>query len=126
VPPTCDDSTACTVDQCIAGSGCVHDPVTGPEDLFKIAPVCAGQPVPPSVAQQFAKGCGLVDQAAVETPSKAKKLISKATKALKRAMKSAGKAGRRKKKPISADCAAALRALLGGAQDQAQRLKAGL
>jgi hypothetical protein len=109
----------------VPGSGCLHDPVAGPDDLFRIVPVCAGQPLPPPVAQQFAKACGLVDQAASETPKKARKLATKASKALKKATKAATKAGTRKKNPISAECAQALRELLGGAQDQAQRVKTG-
>ena len=124
MPPTaplCDDGAACTVDHCVPGSGCVHDPVAGPDDLVRIVPVCVDQPVPASVGQQFARGCGFIGDAAAQTPKKAKKLITKATRALKRAGKAAAKAASRKKDPISADCAAALRAVLAGAQEQARR-----
>jgi len=82
--------------------------------------------VPASVGQQFVRGCGLVVSAKTQPAKKAKSLLTKATRALKRAGKVAEKAGARKKNPISTECAGALRTVLGGARDQAQRLKSGL
>jgi hypothetical protein len=64
------------------------------------------------VGRQFARACGLLGDAAVTTPKNAKKLVVKATRALKRADGVAEKAGRRKKGRLSADCVAALRAVL--------------
>jgi hypothetical protein len=110
--PSCDDGEGCTIDQCVPGTGCVHDPVTGAADLLRVAPACAGQPVPPSVGKQFARACGLLGDAAVTTSKNAKKLVVKATRALKRADAVAEKAGRRKKGRLSVDCVAALRAVL--------------
>jgi hypothetical protein len=95
--------------------------VTGPEDLLRVAPECIGEPVPPSVGRRFAKSCALLGKAAVETPKNARKLSAKASRAFKQAGKAADKAGRRKKRRVSADCAAALKALFAAAQDEAHR-----
>jgi hypothetical protein len=126
IPAACDDGDACSIDRCVAGTGCVHDPVAGPGDLIRIGPACAGQPVPPAVGQQFARGCGMIETAKSQSAKKAGTLLTRATRALGRAAKTAARAGTRKKDPISADCAAALRAALGGARNQAQRAKTGL
>jgi len=123
--PACDDGDACTVDHCVPGTGCVHDPVGGPDDLARESPACVGQPVPRSVAQQFVRGCELIGDSAVQTPSKARNFINKAGRAFKRAARRAGSAATRKKAPIAADCAAELRGILSGAQDQTRRLRTG-
>jgi hypothetical protein len=125
-PLACDDGDACSVDGCVAGAGCVHDPVASAADLVRIGPTCAGQPVPASVGQQFARGCGFVESAKGQATKKAKGLLTKATKAFKRAAKAAAAAGRRKKNPVSGECTTTLGAIVGNARDQALRAKSGL
>lgn len=99
----------------------MNDPVTGPDDLFRAAPDCIGEPVPPAIGKVFAKSCALLGQAAAETPKTAKRLQTKAFRGFSRAGKTADKAGRKKKGRISAECAAELRALLAAAKDEAHR-----
>jgi hypothetical protein len=122
----CDDGDACSVDHCVVGTGCVHDPVGSAADLDRVGPSCTGQNVPSSVGQQFAKGCGLVEAARTQTSKKAKGSLTKAARAFGKAANVAAKAGKRKKAPVSADCTAALHGVLGDARNQALRTKSGL
>ena len=122
----CDDGDACSVDRCLDGTGCVHDRVTAPADLERVGPACTGQPVPAAVAQQFVRGCGLIDAAKGQPSKKAKAVLARAVRALKRAAKTAQRVGAKKKSPLSPDCAAALQSALGGARDQALREKSAL
>jgi hypothetical protein len=122
----CDDGDACSVDHCVVGTGCVHDPVGSAADLDRVGPACTGQNVPSSVGQQFAKGCGLVEAARTQASKKAKGSLTKAARAFGKAASVAAKAGKRKKTPVSGDCTAALHGVLGDARNQALQTKSGL
>jgi len=115
------------VDACRLPSGCVSEPVDSADDLVKQSPLCAGQPVPAKVGQQFAQGCSLIDQGSGATsPKKARKAFGKAARTLGKSARLVTKAAKRKQGAISADCAASLGGVLGSARGQAERLKSGL
>ncbi len=122
----CDDAEPCTENQCADGR-CTYPDETGIDAVLCAfgrsldAAACSGQPVPAAVGKRFAKARSLVERAAVSPkPKKAQKLLKKAAKTLTGAVKQIGKAERRKKKALSAECAAALRAVVSGAQQRVQ------
>jgi hypothetical protein len=88
------------------------------------APACAGAKLPAGAKQSlkkagklFAKVAGITDAA------KRNKLLTSASKLLTKAGRAIDKAARRKKKPLPAACATALRALIADAQQRIQNLR---
>ena len=122
----CDDGDPCSIDDCQRLAGCTHRRLGAAADVGRLAPACAGQPLPPAVGTKLVQGCGLVDQAGLASDARqAKRLAGKAIRALKKAGKLAIKAGRKKQGGISADCAGALGGVVGDVRSQAERLRAG-
>jgi len=121
----CDDANRCTADACVPGLGCTHTLASGTADLARESTSCAGQPVPAGVGGKFVKACTLVDQAErAATQKKKRAALRKAVKLFSRATGAAARAARRKKDPLSSDCAAALAQVLGEAKAGAQGLTA--
>jgi hypothetical protein len=122
----CDDGDPCTIDDCARPAGCTHQRLGAAADLGRLAPACAGQPVPPAVGTKLVQGCGLVDQAGLASDARqAKRLAGKAIRAMKKAGKLAAKAARKKQGAISGECPGALGGVVGDVRSRAERLKAG-
>jgi hypothetical protein len=75
-----------------------------------MSPACAGTTIPASVTRKFDRAVSLIDQAATSPGKKARKLLRQTKTVLKGAEAKATAAAKGKKRTISADCAAALRA----------------
>jgi hypothetical protein len=75
-----------------------------------MSPACAGNRIPASLTRKFNRAVNLIDRAATRSGRKARKLLRKAKTVLKEAKAKATRAAKGKKRTISADCAAALRA----------------
>ena len=118
----CNDDDPCTRDACVAGR-CMAEAATGFDgvlcafDRSLAVPACGGQ-VPAVVGNKFAKARALVVKANSAKPKKGQKLLKQAQAMLRAAVKAIGKAERKKKGHLSADCAAGLRAVLTGAQSR--------
>ena len=104
----CADADACTRDRCDGGT-CEHPPLTladvdtgflGTVDV----PACSAEDVPPAIGVLFEKA-GLLVTRAVEQPSKAARLLHRASKRLRRA---GHKLTKMDGERVSADCASAL------------------
>jgi len=69
--------------------------------------------VPANVAGLFARARGLAERTAGAEARARKRALQQATVLLRRADKAVARAAKRKRQPISADCAAALHGMLG-------------
>lgn len=109
--------TACVARQCVAETATGFDGVLCAFDRSLAVPACGGQ-VPAAVGKKFAKARALVAKAAsAAKPKKGQKLLKQTRVILKAALKDLGKAAKKKGKgQLSAECAAALRAVVTGAQ----------
>jgi hypothetical protein len=77
-------------------------------------PACAGQSIPASVTGKVAHATSLIDQSASSSGKQARKLLKRATKALKQAAAKATRAAKGKHPKLSPACAAALHGGLAG------------
>jgi hypothetical protein len=120
----CDDGDACTRDGCHDAEGCVASPITLADvdaGVLGALPSCPGEQIPPRVGRGFAQAEALVVRAAGES-AKAKRLLARASKRLRRTGTMVTKLeGRR----LSAACAAAVGAVVEGAKSRVQCLLGG-
>lgn len=79
-------------------------------DAGLMSTACAAMTIPASVPRKFDRAVGLIDRAATRTGRQARKLLRQAKTALREAEVKATGAAKGKKRRISAECAAALRA----------------
>ena len=112
----CDDGDACTHDACTGAQGCASTPMTLADVTAGFlgtlqASACSDQQIPKAPGALFTKAGALVARG-VQNPTRAARLLRKATKKLDAASKKVAKSSPRK---ISAGCATALR----GVVDQA-------
>jgi hypothetical protein len=123
VTPTCDDADACTQDACDAAQGCSNRPLTLAdvgETFLGALPLsdCSTDHLPRAVGLRFERADALVARAA-EKPTHAKRLLTRASKKLR-------KAGRRvttkRRRPISPGCRAAVGSVLDQARARVQCL----
>ena len=116
-PSSCDDGNACTRDSCTPAEGCVAQPVTladvgaGFLGSLRVSP-CSTERIPPAIGALFRQADTFVTRA-TQSPPKAQRFLTRASKRLRRAAKKATKASTRS---LSAECGLAL----GAALDQAQ------
>jgi hypothetical protein len=123
--PSCDDDDPCSDDRCDPGSGCAHEVVSGDRaltcafDRALTIPECAGQRVPPKIGKQYDKARRRVGQA-LGAPSMQRRivLLRKAVALLDRARRAALRAGQRRKRPLSSDCAEGLVAIVTAASER--------
>jgi hypothetical protein len=107
---TCEDGDPCTFDSCDPVSGCDNPSIAGyPGVLCAFTPpiACEGEQLPGGIDRSFQKGEGFVSRASAKQ-TKAKKFLTKALAAVRRANALVRKAGTRKRAPISDSCSAAL------------------
>jgi hypothetical protein len=91
------DAEPCTVERCAASVGCTSSPVAGFESLACVCrraypAACDGSPIPEGVAARRTKACGLIQRAGTDA-KKARKLVGKAAKILRKASKRLTRAG---------------------------------
>ena len=73
-------------------------------------PMCADQTVPSSVTGKFDRAVGLIDRASMTSGKRARRLLKRTKKILRNAGATATRAAKGKRRNISADCAAVLKA----------------
>jgi hypothetical protein len=122
----CADDDACTVDTCDAKAGCVTRPLgladVGEDFLGALeTPACAGDEIPPFAGKLLGKATLLVARA-VDTPSKARRFLTRASRKLGKAMR---KVARTQGRSISAECGTALDTLLAQADGRVRCLLGG-
>jgi hypothetical protein len=121
-PVGCDDGDPCTDDACDSVAGCGHTARTGGAattcafEPRLASAVCNGQVAPTMAIQQFNRAGTLVARAQGAKPQRTKRLLRQAVAAVRKATALVGRAGRRRKNPLPADCVAALNAILAEAQ----------
>ena len=113
---------ACEVAACSPSGACGSSPVTGFDRLACVcrradAAACAGATLPERVVRKRARACVFIGQASTNT-TKARKLIGRAARLLKRAQKGVAHA-----KHLSADCAHAESGLLADGQTRALEVR---
>ena len=113
---SCDDGDPCTLDGCLADTGCVHSASSGFASVTCVfaasheAGLCPAETIPAAVTRASTDAQHLIDQAmAAKDPRQAQGLLRKAAKKLRSAAQLVSRAGR--KKHISPACTAALRGL---------------
>ncbi|HJQ84679.1 MAG TPA: SBBP repeat-containing protein [Candidatus Binatia bacterium] len=120
----CDDGNACTEnDACRAGS-CVADDLSAVRCALAAAlsdPACGADRLPRGVKRGFKKARTLVERG-VARPARAKRLYGKARKKLDPIPGALDKATARARRPVSAPCAAALRAVVEDVRPRLDRL----
>jgi uncharacterized delta-60 repeat protein len=128
---SCDDGDPCTDDVCRPNGRCAGAPVGGTaavgcafQRAFLGGP-CAGEKVPRAIGKGFKRAGTLADRAVAQKKArKAKQLAARAARTLRKTLKLVTRAGRRKRKGISADCAASLRDLVTDAKSRLEAFKA--
>jgi cysteine-rich repeat protein len=124
--PCADDGDACTMDFCEPLWGCMHKPLAGMEELSCLctqgltAPACGGQRIPDGASWRFKRACMLIARAATAKPNKAHKLIAKAGRKLRKAVKVATEAARTGQ--LTAECGSAVGGTLGTVQTQVREV----
>ena len=116
-------------DPCLAGGMCpgtgiacqAAEPKVGLEALLCAfdrsleQPACRGEAVPANAAGLFARARGLAERTVGAETRTRKRALQQATVLLRRADKAVARAAKRKRQPISADCAGALHDMFGDA-----------
>lgn len=125
-PAACDDANVCTRDACASAQGCVAQALTLADVDGSFlgsleVPACAGVPVPAAVERLFVKATALALRAAGKPP-KAERLLARALKRLEGVMNRVAAAQAR---GLTADCAAALTAVVTQGQARLQCLLPG-
>jgi outer membrane protein assembly factor BamB len=126
----CDDADACTSDACDATEFCIWTPVDGDAattcgfDRGLSPSACSGVRVPRKIVRTFVRsGANVRKGMRAPSPPKAQKAFRRGSRLLGRVLVLVDKAGRRRRRPLPAPCAAALRALV---QDTKARVDARL
>jgi uncharacterized delta-60 repeat protein len=130
---SCDDGDPCTDDVCQANGRCGHTPVGGTGAVtcafhraFLGGP-CAGEKVPRAIGRGFTHAGRLADRAVGQKKAKkAKQLAGRATRILRKTLKLVARAARRRRKGISAQCAASLRDLMTDARSRLEAFRSGV
>jgi len=116
-------------DPCLAGGMCSGTSIACPDGEPKVGiaallcafdrsleqPACRGDTVPANVAGLFARARGLPERTVGAETRVRKRALQQATVLLRRADKALTRAEKRKRQPISADCAEALHGMIGDA-----------
>jgi len=128
----CDDADPCTADACDATQFCAWTPVTGDAATtcaFERAippPPCAGARIRRAIPKTFKRAGKVVRQGiAAKTPARATKAFRRSSKLLDRTLKLVDKAERKKRRPLAAECARALRDLANDAKSRVAARLAG-
>jgi cysteine-rich repeat protein len=124
-PLTCNDGDGCTEDSCDPVAGCTTRPLGGLPGLSCLCArgimdtaSCSGERIPDGVSWRFKGACMLIARAETAPPRKARKLITKASRKLRRAAKVAAST----RHGLTAACSTALGATLGEVRTQVQEL----
>ena len=120
----CDDGDACTDDRCNPADGCNSRQKEGFDSLACIcdraAPAsCAGVGLPRPVTRRLGKSCALIDAARTADAPKARKLVGRVAKQMKKAQKIVQRAG----KKLGAACAGDEAALLDDGRARAEAVR---
>jgi hypothetical protein len=128
----CDDVDPCTGDTCDATSFCAWTPVAGNAATTCAferpipPPSCAGARVPRPIRKTFKRaGRAAVQGTRAKTAARATKAFQRSSRLLDRVLGQIGKAERRKRRPLPAGCAQALRSLATDAQSRVSARLAG-
>lgn len=119
----CDDGDPCTADACDPARGCASTPLAGPAAVtcgfdrpLAVAP-CAGQRVPRAIPKTVTRAGAVARRGLVAAAeSRRAKLLGRASKLLGRTVRLVDRASRRRRRPLSAECAAAFRGLVSDAK----------
>ena len=127
-PVSCDDGDPCTVDRCNPADGCLSRSREGFDGVRCVCerplpPACSGTPVSKPVAKRVARACALIARSSDSATPKARKLLGKAARELRRGSVTATKAAGKKLPPA---CANALAAQLANGQQRTEDLQRGL
>ena len=128
----CDDADPCTTDTCDATSFCAWTQVTGDPAVTcaferTIPPTpCAGARVPRAIPKTYKRaGKAATRGVGAKKPAKATKSFRRASKLLDRMLTLIDKAERKKRRPLAADCAQALRSMAADAKTRVSARLAG-
>src|SRR5262249_46875561 len=123
----CNDGDPCTADSCDPVAGCVFQPLTGlGAATCMLVPQNFCQPIPDLINKAMAQAESLITDAGKAKKARAKKLVVRAQRALKRAAKKANKLSKNKNHPLSPACAQALTHTLLEASSRLETVKKSL